>query len=350
MAAAGRWSHDHGLAVGLVILASIVVADIVLGASIVISSSFAVAAVVTGAMTTVRRTAIVAGAAVATTAFSVLWNQRDLGTDWLIRLLLSAALGALAILSARVRVRREQDLRHMTVIAETAQRAVLRAIPDEVGYVRFAARYVSATREALVGGDLYEVAASPYGVRVIVGDVRGKGLQAVQLAGTVLGAFRRAAFTQESLAAIATDLDTVVAAVAGDEDFVTAVLAEFHDDHTVTLVNCGHHPPLLVGSTADLLTTSEPVPPLGLGPAPTATTSRWPEGYRMLLYTDGLVEARDGRGEFFPLTSHANALLEGSLDEALEALLGRVVQYAGPQVSDDMALVLVEHRDGAGDT
>ncbi len=259
--------------------------------------------------------------------------------------MLTAVLGALAVLMAWIRVRRESALRHMTVIAETAQRALLRAMPTAIGSVGFAARYVSATREALVGGDLYEVAASPYGVRVIVGDVRGKGLDAVQMAGTVLGAFRRSAFTQESLATIATDLDVVVRAVAGDEDFVTAVLAEFHEDGTVTMVNCGHHPPLMV-TRADVgpVPTGTPEPPLGLGPAPQPVTSPWPGGSRMLIYTDGLVEARDRRGDFFPLCDNARSLRDGSLEEALDRLLARLRSHAGEEIDDDMALVLVEHR------
>ncbi|HLN78229.1 MAG TPA: PP2C family protein-serine/threonine phosphatase [Nocardioidaceae bacterium] len=186
------------------------------------------------------------------------------------------------------------------------------------------------------------MADSPYGVRVIVGDVRGKGLDGVQLAGTVLGAFRRAAFTTPSLAAIATELDGVVKAVAGEEDFVTAVLAEFHDDQSVTLVNCGHHAPLLVTDTADVLETGEPALPLGLGPKPCPVTSLWPGGSRLLIYTDGLVEARDRRGVFFPLNDYASVLRDGNLDEALDRLLARLGDHAGQRIDDDMALVLVE--------
>ena len=147
---------------------------------------------------------------------------------------------------------------------------------------------------------------------------------------------------------MAADLDAVVAAVAGDEDFVTAVLAEFHDDDTVTLVNCGHHPPLLVrlGAGADLLPTGDPVPPLGLGPVPSAVTSAWPQGSRLLIYTDGLVEARDRRGVFFPLPENARALSQGTLEEALEHLLQRLRDYAGARIADDLALVLIEHRAG----
>jgi sigma-B regulation protein RsbU (phosphoserine phosphatase) len=341
-----RWSQQHGLAVGIVILAAVVATDVALGSTAVISGSYALAAVVTGALTSVRRTALVAVAALLLSVLSGVWNDNFGTLDWEIRLILTVGLGALAVLSARVRVHREQELRHMTVIAETAQRAVLRAMPSAVGSVGFAARYISATREALVGGDLYEVAASPYGVRVIVGDVRGKGLDAVQMAGTVLGAFRRAAFTQPLLAAIATDLDEVVTSVAGDEDFVTAVLAEFHEDHTVTLVNCGHHPPLLVTETdsAHAVETGEPELPLGLGTTPTSVTSCWPRGSRLLIYTDGLVEARDHRGTFFPLADYARVLREGSLEEALDHLLRGLAEYAGHQINDDMALVLVEDR------
>ena len=59
--------------------------------------------------------------------------------------------------------------------------------------ITIAARYRSATREASVGGDLYEIIPTGQGIRVIVGDVRGKGLDAVLLARQVLSAFRRAA-------------------------------------------------------------------------------------------------------------------------------------------------------------
>lgn len=343
--ALGLSSQRRVMAGSLAVLAAIVVADVFL-TDIVLSASYAVAAVVAGALANVRRTAAVAVLALLLTVASGAWNDNFATLDWDIRISLTIGLGTLAVLSAWIRERRERELRHMTVIAETAQRAVLRAMPHEVGSVGFAARYVSATHEALVGGDLYEVAASPYGVRVIVGDVRGKGLDAVQMAGTVLGAFRRSAFTQGSLAAIAADLDSVVKAVAGDEDFVTAVLAEFHDDHTVALVNCGHHPPLLVtrSEEVDLVPTGPPEPPLGLGPAPRPVTSPWPGGSRMLLYTDGLVEARDGRGAFFPLGRHAQELRGGSLEEALDQLLTSLYEHTGRQLSDDMALVLVEHR------
>ena len=347
MAAEGgqeRW----GLAVAFGTLIAVVLLDIAFASDIAISGSYAMAAVLAAALVSVRGTATVGAAAVVLAALSAAWND-NLGTvDWDIRLALALGLSAVAVFTATVRVRRESALRHMTLIAEVAQRAVLRAMPSAVDSVGFAARYISATREALVGGDLYEVVPTPYGVRVIIGDVRGKGLDAVQMAATVIGGFRQAAYRRPTLPAIAEDLDTVVRAVAGEEDFVTALLAEFHHDHTVTLVSCGHHPPMLITPDGEvrLLPAAEPVPPLGLGPRPTPVSSGWPAGSRMLFYTDGLVEARDGRGRFFPLEKHAPALHLGSLEEALDRLVSGLVEYTGHHVTDDMALVIAENRWG----
>ena len=118
-------------------------------------------------------------------------------------MLVSAVLGSLAVALAAIRERRERALRTMTVVAEAAQRAVLRALPSHLSDYGFAARYLSATDAAVVGGDLYEVVDSPFGVRCIVGDVRGRGLEAVQLSATVVAAFRWAAVTEASLETLA---------------------------------------------------------------------------------------------------------------------------------------------------
>jgi phosphoserine phosphatase RsbU/P len=341
-----RSLQDGQFFIPLVVLGVLAGIDATFPPQTLVSSSYGVAALVACAITTVRITAVFGIASSVLAALSGFWNDNFGSVGWWIHTLMTVGIGALAVILAHVRIRREQDLQHMTTIAEAAQRAILRVIPSSVGTLRLATRYVSATKEALVGGDLYEVVQTPDGVRVIVGDVRGKGLNAVQMAATVLAAFRRAASLEASLSAMAADLDNVVTAVAGDEDFVTAVLAEFHDDHTVTLVNCGHHPPLLLtnGDTGSLIDTGEPQPPLGLGPTPDPVTSHLPEGARMLFYTDGLIEARNGQGAFFPLAERATTLAGGSLDDALDGLLGELGQHAADEMDDDMALVLAERR------
>ena len=145
-----------------------------------------------------------------------------------------------------------------------------------------------STRDAHVGGDLYEVAATPFGVRVIVGDVCGKGLGAVQTASAVLGAFRQAAFTEPDIAELAQGLDRAVALEPSEEEFVTVVVAEFADS-AVRLVNCGHPAPFLVhGGRGTLLEPGEEAVtvPLGLGADPVVTRHPWPGGARLLFYTE----------------------------------------------------------------
>lgn len=346
----GIWASEVLIPYG--VLGLLVLADVLLPPSLLVTGTFAMAAIVASALTTVARTAMVGIAATALAGISALWNQNSGTAEWWLRMAVVALAGGLAVLLARIRVRRDHELRHMTAIAETAQRALLRAMPTSIGSLGFAARYVSATEEALVGGDLYEVAETPNGVRLVVGDVRGKGLDAVQLASTVLAAFRRAARVEPSLTAVAADLDEVVTAVAGDEDFVTVVLAEFQTDHedlSVTLLNCGHHPPLLVANahSRSLVDTGSPEPPLGLHPEPTPTTCQLADGARLLFYTDGLVESRNRDGTFFPLEDRAETLSTEDLGSALDDLLGEVADHVGARVNDDVALLLVERQDGA---
>ncbi|MBZ5740602.1 PP2C family protein-serine/threonine phosphatase [Nocardioides mangrovi] len=338
---------DPGVTAGIVVLAVLVVLSILTPAQLI--GVFAAAPIVASVLTTARRTAAMAVLAVLCGLVAGLWLGNLGSFDWFIRVGLCALLGIVAVQGAALRERSESSLKRMTVIAETAQQAVLRAMPTAIGSIGLAARYVSASKEALVGGDLYEVAATPYGVRVIVGDVRGKGLEAVQTAAAVLGAFRAAAFTEPDPVALARTIDETLGRMLGDEEFVTAIVGEFREGR-VALANCGHHPPVLVvGHRAAMVDTGEPTVPLGLGSDPVLTEHRWPVGARMLFYTDGLVEARDARGEFFPLDDVAAELGDGTLEEALDRLVAQMLDHGRQRMGDDLALVLAEGRGVASD-
>ncbi|SDE23065.1 PP2C family protein-serine/threonine phosphatase [Nocardioides lianchengensis] len=339
------WSRhpreNLGLLIGLVLLAGLTTISVV--GELQLTTAMVAAPIVASFLADVRRTAVVAVGAVLASAFGGLWLDLPMTGSYWFRVGLCIGLSVLATVSALLRDRREARLRRMIVIAETAQRAVLRSMPTAIGSVGLAARYVSASEEALVGGDLYEVAATPYGVRVIVGDVRGKGLEAVQTAAAVLGAFRAAAFTEPDPASLARRIDEALLQHIGDEEFVTAILGQFHGEHVV-LANCGHHPPLLVTHAgAALVDTGEPTLPLGLGSAPVLSEHTWPAGSRLLFYTDGLVEARDRQGEFFPLDDFATELGEGPVDEALDRLVERLLTFGSHDTSDDVALVLAQN-------
>ena len=130
----------------------------------------------------------------------------------------------------------------------------------------------------------------------------------------------------------------------GEEDFVTAVLVQIARGGELTIVNCGHHPPLL-RHCGDLqpLTGGKAALPLGLEDNFTAFTASWSPGDRLLLYTDGLVESRDRHGEFLPEDEIAAALFAADCDQALDTLITAVHRHTGGHGHDDMALLLLEH-------
>ncbi|NUU25863.1 MAG: serine/threonine-protein phosphatase, partial [Streptomycetaceae bacterium] len=103
-------------------------------------------------------------------------------------------IGLVSIGLARQRQRDARNLVQARSVAEALQLMLLRPIPAALGPVRAAGYYQAADRRALVGGDLYDIGETPFGVRVLIGDVRGKGLAAIGHVGTVLGSFRDGAY------------------------------------------------------------------------------------------------------------------------------------------------------------
>jgi phosphoserine phosphatase RsbU/P len=311
---------------------------------IVVPPLFSVAPLIMATVADPRRAAIFAGAAVALAVAAGWWHGllAD-GTYW-IRVATACIISAMAVVVAGIRCRREQRLARMTAIAEASQLALLPPLPPEMTGISIAARYRSATSEASVGGDLYEIIPTGHGIRVIIGDVRGKGLDAIMLARQVLSAFRRSAVAVPAMEQVACEVSQAIMPHLGEEDFVTAVLAQVTSCGELTIVNCGHHPPLLRqrGGLQPLAEATTALP-LGLENDFTAFTASWSPGDRLLLYTDGLVESRDQHGNFLPEDQIAAALAAADCDQALDTLMAAVHRHTGGQGHDDMALLLLEH-------
>ncbi|MFD7922670.1 PP2C family protein-serine/threonine phosphatase [Streptomyces sp. NPDC059740] len=249
--------------------------------------------------------------------------------------------------------------------AEVAQRAVLPDPPERLGGLRIAAWYVPADREALIGGDLYLVQDTPFGLRVLIGDVRGKGLGAVAAVSMNLGAFRYAADHAPDLPQLVEAMEAALRAEGArrrgldqTEGFTTAVIAEFDRDLShVRVINQGHPPPLLHhrdGHTVALEPSSE-APPLGLTslgtwPAPVDTFAL-PPAAMLLFVTDGLTEARDPAGSFYQPLERLPHLAGRHLRrhggppgpaELLDALVHDVSRHSAGRAHDDQALLALQ--------
>jgi hypothetical protein len=262
--------------------------------------------------------------------------------DHVLRTTLVLVGGVIAVLIARARTVDGHALARMTQVAEVAHRAILHPIPSAIGGMAFAAHYQSASDGAPIGGDFYATVPTSSGLRLIVGDVKGKGLEGVRLAADTLSSFRELATTDMDLVRLADELDRRISCGLGPEDFVTLILAEFISGE-VRLVNCGHHPPLRVGRRLDLLDPPVSTPPLGLDPEPVLHRARLRPDERLLFYTDGLLEARNHAGEMFIFDDRVRtALSEVLLSEALAKLLGLVFEHTSGALSDDLVLVLGE--------
>jgi serine phosphatase RsbU (regulator of sigma subunit) len=164
--------------------------------------------------------------------------------------------------------------------------------------------------DAFIGGDLFAVQDTAYGVRLVVGDVRGKGLDAVEAVAVVIGAFRETAEQESSLEGVADRLERALAregtrrdGLDAVEGFTTAVLAEVpHGAGVVRVVNRGHPEPLLLYADGDLdiLEPAEAALPLGMGALgvwPDRAEARpYPAGATLLLYTDRALRGAQRRG------------------------------------------------------
>ena len=317
--------------------------DLAAPSSVAPDTLFGLAPLIVCAVMSWRSTAMFAAAAVVLVVWSGWWNGTWNGTQQWLGLVDVVLVGAAAVGIAYVRVRREHQLARVTAIAETAQRAILPSLPTGTDGLNLAARYLSAAEDAVVGGDLYDCCLEGY-TRVLVGDVRGKGIAAVEQAARVIRAFRQAAAAKQHLPEVASSMHTYLEPFFGAEEFATALLVECSSD-SITLTSAGHPPAILIRRDGAVTFVDVPAGlPLGIGDDFGEATVAWEPGDRLLLYTDGLSEARNADGEFLRLLEAAAALGSGTIEDALTGLLDEVRRHVpGGALGDDLAVVMLEH-------
>lgn len=255
----------------------------------------------------------------------------------------------LSVLLSFVRSRRDAQLVTERTVAEAAQRAVAPPLPERVGPVRCAGLYRAAQSGTLVGGDFFDVRAGPYGVRAVMGDVQGHGLSAVATVASLLGAFREAVLDQPDPGAVAARLDRRLTVDSADDPhgelFATALLLDFSADaRTVRVVACGQSGPLLLRDGGARELDVEPGTPLGLGLAgavpPEVVTVRLRPGDRLFLASDGVTEARDASGAFYPLAERLPVLAPEDPAALAEHVWSDLLRHC-PDVQDDVTMLVL---------
>jgi serine phosphatase RsbU (regulator of sigma subunit) len=278
---------------------------------------------------------------------------------FLISAVRSSQVGDTLLLSGRQITFIAEYMRLMRVrsVAEAAQQAVLWPLPTRIGPVRITSLYLSAHEEAKIGGDLYAVARTASGTRLLIGDVRGNGLEAIRDAALLVGAFREASHRHSDLTGLSVTLEESLrrhSRESGDgledceETFVTALLLDIPDQASVVqLSDFGHPPPLLIhNGQVTPLETSHTSPPLGMcwmaGAAAIQDVFPFEAGDTLLLYTDGVSEARNADGEFYPLSERVAGWTDRGPQEILSHLRQDLKAYAGGRVGDDAAILAVQ--------
>ncbi|MFF2327313.1 MULTISPECIES: PP2C family protein-serine/threonine phosphatase [unclassified Streptomyces] len=324
----------------------------------------AAAPLIAGAMLSFRAGVVVASLACAVSTGLDIVQGRPASASF-VDFAVIALIGILALAVNLLLQRQGRDLARARSIAEAVQLAVLPDPPSQAGPLAVGAGYTAAQAEARIGGDLFAVQETPYGVRMIIGDVKGKGLQAVASVSVAIGAFRQEAENAPTLAELARRLDDALgrdSARRGNEtsseDFTTAVLAEVSDDgELLRLVNRGHPGPYLIHDGAIArLDAAVPQLPLGMGLAPVAAAQGeaptdvfvLPIGALLLMITDGVTEARNRAGTFYdPCASATLARTRFTdPDELVHAVTADVARWSGEGHQDDMAILVVARRGG----
>ncbi|MBI0297911.1 serine/threonine-protein phosphatase [Streptomyces sp. PRKS01-29] len=365
------WQPGHALVaipVGLVLVITVV--DVMAPAHVHLGPLLVVAPAITPSFAGPRTTGLIGALAVAAQVLiAALRGGFDVNHQ--VQIAALAALSLLIAAYAREQRRRHRELARVRSVSEATQRVVLRPLPHRLGPLRVASLYLAAEDEAQIGGDLYAATRVEECTRLIIGDVRGKGLTSISDASVLMGAFREAAHLTPGLLELTDVLERSVCRHLAEhiatahggaeqpgadeelrEHFITALLVDIPDRDGVTfMANCGHPPPLLLrdGCQVTTLHPAHPSPPLGMCELPrssgdpgTPETTAFEDGDTLLLYTDGVIEARSPDGSFYPLAQRVGQWCGCGPEGLLHHLRRDLLAHVGGRLGDDAAMVVIQ--------
>ena len=212
-----------------------------------------------------------------------------------------------------------------------------------------------------VAGDSLDYAVDGGSAHLAIFDGMGHGLQSSQLAAVAVAAYRNSRRAGASLTENLHGIDTAVQTMFAGGAFTTAILAHLDTaSGQFTWVNAGHPPPLLLrdGRLVKELDLNPSVP-LGLGtdvvrgggqPGVDVGEEQLQPGDLVLLYTDGITEARSPDGEFFGntrlvdlITRHLASGLPAA--ETMRRVIRSLLDHQQGQLTDDATMLLMHWRN-----
>jgi serine phosphatase RsbU (regulator of sigma subunit) len=205
-----------------------------------------------------------------------------------------------------------------------------------------------------IGGDSFDYAINGSLVDLLIIDSVGHGLPAAVLASVAISAYRHARRNSLDMPDMAVDINAAIATYIGASQFATAVLAQL-DIATGRLrwINAGHPEPLIVRGLSLVRPPScPPSRPLGLQERkPPCCETRLEPGDRLVLYTDGITEARSPNGEFFGEQRLADFISAAAAagdpaPETVRRLMRHILSHQADQLQDDATIVVLEGRAG----
>jgi serine phosphatase RsbU (regulator of sigma subunit) len=233
--------------------------------------------------------------------------------------------------------------------AHTLQAALLPTDLPAVPGLRLAARYRSpADADVLVGGDLYDVVPEPDGCGVVVADVCGKGAAAAALTALIRHTVRAEIDHGHGPAVVLERLNRAMLRASGGRPGRFATVAQARitrtpSGATVRLASAGHPPPLVVrGGRTEAVSARGIL--LGVYPDVTLTevTFDLNHGEIMVLYTDGVTEARDADELYGPERLERAVAPGGPAGDVADRLLADVDAFQHGRQRDDIAILVIE--------
>lgn len=254
-------------------------------------------------------------------------------------------------------------------IAQTLQ-AGMRSSLGRVPGIIADARYSSATRQALVGGDFYTLIQLPNDRAVmILGDVSGKGVEAASMSALVKTALTAYAWENMSPQHMVRSLNAMLMSFSRVETFATMFVASLDLKHgRASYCSAGHPPTMLVrrsgllpedGTAApdvsghgvvevELLSVQSGVVGAFEDMAYRSGMFTFSRGDVLFMYTDGAIEARSSEGEFFGEQRLRSLLLQhagGGARGLSQRVLDELDAFTASALEDDIALVALEFEE-----